>query len=770
MRVEQGGYLYGQAPPNTIQCPTCGLFVSRQLTKCPQDGTTLMPGPTGMFAERYEFLEALGAGGMSTIYKARQRALNRIVAIKMMHEHLMNEQSLRRFQAEGKAASSLDHPNIVKVHDFGLTDAGQPYMVMDLVEGKALDQVIDELGELPLTQCLIISIDIADALVHAHEKGILHRDLKPSNIMITTTLERPLVAKLVDFGIAKLLDDDADSPMQRLTQTGELFGSPLYMSPEQCFGRKVDRRSDIYSFGCLMFECLTGNPPFRGDRLVDTLTKQMTMKAPLLSQARPDKKYPSKLEDLVDKCLAKNPDARYKNFDEVKAQLLAIQAEVDEGLLREKSALQHFVISATRWKLAAIGFVLGLLVLSLVANVMMTQRAVQMEQHKQQSISKAHLLQLIQPDKLTTEIVSELIPENAGLTKIDLANSKVTDDSMLYVNLQTDLKELDLTNTRVSNSGLQKLTNLKQLEKLAISGTAITNVGFANLKRFPNLKYLYASRTAISPEAVKDLLACPKLQEVDLSYTRVDGKSLEQLSELPLYVLTVHHTGLTGSDLAYLKRYPRLNFLDLNWTKVDDAGLENLTALAYLETLFIQNKDISDKATSSLVKIRSLKKLDIGWTKFTDKGICALAQGLPELKYLYAAGLHINWNNMSGLSQFKQLDALGVGWNSSEGLDSKGLETICRLKTVTDLDLSSTEEKEDASKIDDKSMQLLSEKMPQLIRLSLNHQGKVIPTGLNYITKMKKLRYLSLRDVDLKEEHLNEIHKWLRQCDVDWHD
>ncbi|HEY9683177.1 MAG TPA: protein kinase [Oculatellaceae cyanobacterium] len=721
---------------------------------------------TGAFAERYEFLEALGAGGMSTIYKARQRALNRIVAIKMMHEHLLNELTMRRFQTEGKAASSLDHPNIVKVHDFGLTDAGQPYMVMDLVEGKALDRVIDELGELPLTQGLIVFIDIANALTHAHEKGILHRDLKPGNVMITATLERPLVAKIVDFGIAKVLDDDEDSPIQRLTQTGELFGSALYMSPEQCLGRKVDRRSDIYSFGCLMFECLTGNPPFQGDRLVDTLTKQMTVKAPLLSEARPDKKYPAKLEDIVDKCLAKNPDSRFRTFEEVRNQLAAIQAEVDEGLLREKSAIQHFVRLATRWKLAAIAFVAGLLILGLMANALVSLRSQQVEGRKKYALSKAHLLPLIKRDLLTTEVLSELLPENAGLTQIDLSESKVSNEGMLYVDLQTDLKELDLTDTSIKNDGLFKLKDLKNLESLALSGTGITNDGLAVLQHFPKLKSLTLANVKINTAGIKYLSPLSQLEELDLSYTNIDGKCLEPLSKLPISVLHLHNTNLKGEDLKALKNFSKLTKLDLASTDIDDAGLDNLIHLP-LQKLHIENEGhISDDAAKYLVQMKDLLDLNISDTKFTDKGISEIANGLPNLQVLSANGLTIHWNNMDALGNLQHLKKLSLNEDSSFDLDTHGIETMGKIPTLIDIDLSTDLKHRESTKLNDYSMRVLSEKMPQLVSLSLNNQAKIIPTGLNYIQNLKQLRYLALRHTKLEDNDLKRLQSVMRQCEI----
>ena len=179
---------------------------------------------------------------------------------------LRSEKSVLRFQKEARALGQLDHNNIVRVSDFGIYDEKMPFMVMEFLAGTPLSEVLTH-GALPAEDTLQIALQLCDALEHAHEKGIFHRDLKPSNILVAHGLTNKI--KIIDFGIATLTSED--NRMQ-LTKTGEVFGSPLYMSPEQCLGTKVDERSDIYSLGCTLFEALTGAAPLSGESAMSTMT------------------------------------------------------------------------------------------------------------------------------------------------------------------------------------------------------------------------------------------------------------------------------------------------------------------------------------------------------------------------------------------------------------------------------------------------------------------------------------------------------------------
>ncbi len=271
-------------------------------------------------SERLEIIEQIGKGGMAVVYKAQHMVMNKPVAVKLLLPHLTSDPtSLKRFQQEAQATATLAHANIVQLHDCGLSN-GQAFIIMDFVDGKSLEQI---LREQPLSpeRAVDIFVQICEALSHAHERNIVHRDLKPSNVMLTTDKNGFDVIKVVDFGIAKLLTNDDGTTMNNLTQTGDVFGSPLYMSPEQCSGKKLDSRSDIYSLGCLMYEALTGTAPIAGKNFLETMQKHLTdTPAPFPGELAKNP-LAKKLQVIIFTCLAKDPTARYASMKDVSADL-----------------------------------------------------------------------------------------------------------------------------------------------------------------------------------------------------------------------------------------------------------------------------------------------------------------------------------------------------------------------------------------------------------------------------------------------------------------
>jgi serine/threonine protein kinase/Tfp pilus assembly protein PilF len=303
----------------TRSCLACGKEFSLDNQFCPVDGSPLTPlniDPLvgSFFAERYQILSTLGRGGMSSVYKARHTLMDRIVAIKILVAS--DVPSLKRFQLEAKLVSSLKHHNIVTVYDFGVSFKGQPYLVMDYLEGSNLMEEIRKVKRLELMRATWIFCQACDALNYAHKRDLIHRDLKPSNFMLVNE-EAEDVVKLVDFGIAKHLNMPVTEAGQ-LTHTGQILGSPLYMSPEQCMGNRLDARSDIYSLGCVMYETLTGKPPLLGTNTLDTLQRHIHDTPLAFASVDPDLlSLPEQIEKIVLKCLQREPDDRYQTILEL---------------------------------------------------------------------------------------------------------------------------------------------------------------------------------------------------------------------------------------------------------------------------------------------------------------------------------------------------------------------------------------------------------------------------------------------------------------------
>jgi tetratricopeptide (TPR) repeat protein/tRNA A-37 threonylcarbamoyl transferase component Bud32 len=278
-----------------------------------------------LFCGRYQIQALLGEGGMGAVYMAVHTGLNKAVAIKILHSSLADDDGAsRRFEREAKATSGLSHANLAAVSDFGVSEDGSPYFVMEYVQGNSLASVIDKVGSIEPSRVIDLFCQVAGAVNYAHSHGVIHRDLKPSNIIVSSAEDGSDLIKVVDFGIAKVLGEQLDIK-QNLTQTGEILGSPLYMSPEQCTGIAMDRRSDIYSIGCVMYEALTGKPPLAGDNTVQTILKHVNEKPAPMASVNPSMRLPAGLEEVVLQCLEKNPEARYQSLEALSQDLSAIK-------------------------------------------------------------------------------------------------------------------------------------------------------------------------------------------------------------------------------------------------------------------------------------------------------------------------------------------------------------------------------------------------------------------------------------------------------------
>src|SRR6266852_7043031 len=249
---------------------------------------------------RYELEEVVGAGGMSSVYKAHDQLLERDVALKVLHPHFGDdEEYVERFRREARAAAQLSHPNIVTVIDRGDADGNQ-FIVFEFIDGESLKELVQRTGALPVRRAIELGAAVADALAFAHESGLVHRDVKPQNVLLNGDGE----AKVTDFGIARSLD-----VKHGVTQTGAVVGTSEYIAPEQAQGQHVDERTDVYSLGILLYELLTGELPFSGDNFVAVAMLHINETPPRVSEKRPD--IPPRLDAAVAKALEKHPEQRF---------------------------------------------------------------------------------------------------------------------------------------------------------------------------------------------------------------------------------------------------------------------------------------------------------------------------------------------------------------------------------------------------------------------------------------------------------------------------
>jgi serine/threonine-protein kinase len=285
---------------------------------------------------RYELSHLVARGGMAEVYRARDQLLDRPVALKVLFPELSVDRSfVERFRREAQAAANLSHPNIVPVFDWG-EDNGTYFIVMEFVDGRALSSILRTAGPLHPDRAAEIAADVAGALAYAHRHGVVHRDVKPGNVLIT---EEGTI-KVTDFGIARAVNTE-----ESLTQTGAVMGTATYFSPEQAEGMGVDSRSDIYSLGVVIFEMVTGRPPFLGDTPVAVASKHVREHPPAPREVNPG--VPPDLEAIILKCLAKSPDHRYATGDDLRIDLLRFREGRAVGAMSPPTG-QHPTVGTTQ--------------------------------------------------------------------------------------------------------------------------------------------------------------------------------------------------------------------------------------------------------------------------------------------------------------------------------------------------------------------------------------------------------------------------------------
>ncbi len=308
-------------------CPTCQTQREEGLPLCPLDGTPLSPsaGLIGLIlGERYRLLSRIGEGGMGTVFLAEHVTLGKQVAVKVLRaEYSRDDELVRRFEHEARAASRIGHENVVDVVDFGRTPGGSLFFVMEALEGESLARLIHREGALPVDRALRILAQICQALGAAHACGVVHRDLKPENVILVRRDDGADLVKVLDFGISKTHGVPEGG---RITRAGSIIGTPEYMSPEQAMGGPVDHRCDVYAFGVLAYEMLTGTLPFQGDSPLATLLKHQGEPPMPPSRLRPD--LPAEAEAMVLRARVKRPEGRQQDMAEVSADLCRALAAV----------------------------------------------------------------------------------------------------------------------------------------------------------------------------------------------------------------------------------------------------------------------------------------------------------------------------------------------------------------------------------------------------------------------------------------------------------
>jgi serine/threonine protein kinase len=322
-------------------CPECYSEYEDGLDRCPADSTPLKsverdPLVGTRLGDRYEIVSVIGRGGMGVVYKARQEQMDKLMAIKMLHSHMVSDsEAVKRFYREAKTVSQVKHHHIVTLYDFGMSSQGQPFLVMDYLQGVSLKDELKNNGPLSFERADRIFTQIVDGLAAAHSLDVVHRDLKPENIVLSSNAPTGDWVTLVDFGLSKLKEPKTQDAYT-ITKTGDVCGSPPYMSPEQCLAASaVDPRSDTYSLAIVVYESLSGFLPYKAKSAIEMMDCHLYGAPTPFSQCSPDFKVCTELTNVLNKALSKEPEQRQEDIQ-------TFGKELHEALARDGIKLKSY--------------------------------------------------------------------------------------------------------------------------------------------------------------------------------------------------------------------------------------------------------------------------------------------------------------------------------------------------------------------------------------------------------------------------------------------
>jgi serine/threonine protein kinase len=627
-----------QAQPIWRACPTCNLNLEPTVVKCPRDGTDLtnLGQIESLFDGQYKILSVIASGGMGTVYKAIKRSLLKTVAIKMLKTQDTSNAMFDRFRQEAYTASLLNHPNIIGIEDFGITSDGQPYMVMDFIEGEDLSALIKAEGKLKPAEAVAIFVQIVDAMEHAHSKSILHRDLKPSNVMIANSTT-PHCAKIVDFGIAKFV---SGAESQHLTQTGELFGSPYYMSPEQTNAKQIDHRSDIYAVGCIMYEALAGEVPLAGNSPFETLMKHTSEKPIPIQERNLRENISEGLQKVVAKALEKDPGKRQQSMKELKTSLESLpEAKGKQASIFSLSSTTYGITPKNKKMiLASAGTILLLSGISCLLSQSKSFNGLVTSLHSKDKAGNLAVFEQKTAPNSPSALVNKPIPTEHPQVKWSGLNNA---DFKSEIGLLPDTNDLWLSGCTIDDDGAKYFSKLNLTHLKLSNCTQIKVDGYkAIINSQPHLTSLNITSSGrgssdgfdtTADDIIPELKNLRELKILELNnFAGLTGKTMAKLPATIESLSIKKNKRLTTNNIAELAAYINLKKLDLSNTVVSNATLAKLTRISGLQELLLNECPIGNEAMGAVAKFKNLRRLEIQKTAVDIDGLLKLVN-LNEL-------------------------------------------------------------------------------------------------------------------------------------------
>ncbi len=549
---------------------------------------------------RYKVLSILGKGGMGLVYRVEQIFLGKELALKTIHKSFLSDTTVKRFEHEARAAFAVNHANIIAVSAYGLLDDQSPFLAMEIVDGETLAELLHDSGPLPMAAALPIIIQVCFGLAHAHDCGVVHRDIKPSNIMILKDQELGTEGsvKILDFGIAKFSHRDGGE-IQALTKTGEIFGSPLYMSPEQCMGSQVDFRSDIYSLGCVIFETLTGRAPFTGNNALATLMMHQSEPPPTLAESAGGNEFPEELESIVAKMLAKEPEDRYDSLGIVAHDLASIIKDKD----RTKISRPFSVSSADQAKESGSdrnGNFLKYIIVAMLAVSALTVATIGLTRYYSQ-----------RPEKTTNE-------SPRGPREMDVVEKQEQ---------EVEKQEEEKKQSKQSSDAVEIALD-KALEHQVLTNTQVRTMAAKSDE------YFLLRNTDVTAQALEIIATAQQIKTVDFQDSKLSNENLDKLSKLRLSRIILTNSNFNDIGAEKLSRIQTLTTVKANATQISNQGLAYLKKLSKLYQLKIDGTKVTIDGVRDLCQSKTLKSVSlVNCPKITKAEEKQLIKEFPAIRF-----------------------------------------------------------------------------------------------------------------------------------------
>lgn len=598
--------------------------------------------------DRYAPLKRIGMGANGTVYLCRDRLLKKKVAVKVLN--VLTSDQLVAFHREAKATSQFEHPNIVKVLDFGVSGGKFPYMVLEYVDGLSLDELLQQRGAIALEEALPIFVQLCDALAYAHKRNLFHRDVKPANVIIGGTTSGELRAWLIDFGVG-VFRQEADA------QGSSAAGSPAYMSPDQIKGQSFDERSEIYSLGCMLFEVLTGRLPFDAQTSLELLTMHAQEPPPTLAEANRVIVYSEGVEDIAARCLEKSPDDRFQSVGELRQALLDLEADktsVTSVVSKEdpKEANEPRSLTPSEQQRGSVLVIACVTMLVLICTISGAY-VFRGEQKNHETVIKTRKFDDPQLSDAIDTLESDTWYEgldgtgNIGWT----SGPNLKDEEFKKLLNEKDLSRINVSLTDYATGEGFKYLKGRGVKEISIKSTGLTDEGLKTISQLKSLEVLrICIQSHITESGMASLPSLPNLRGLDLNTMTVPTGSMESVAKIKkLSSMSLYNAkNVTVADIARLIPLQRIHFLDLTGTGLDNSVIPHLVKLKNLDHLRLGKLNLTDE---NLELLATLPRLHTVWLahnpRITDAGLEKLSR-CQKLRFLVLTGC-------SGVSRIARL-------------------------------------------------------------------------------------------------------------------